>query len=185
MSAINLLLDPQPIPRMVSVGQTFDRPVLEDVGCELRARMQARNVHHFIHKGMSVAITVGSRGITQLPLVVKLVADAVKAAGGEPFIVPAMGSHGGATAEGQRSMLIGMGITEEYTGAPIRATMDTIVVGASDNGLPVNVDRYAYEADGIIVINRVKPHVAFRGPYESGLMKMITIGLGKQSGADI
>src|SRR5665647_638987 len=145
MSVIDRLLDPQPIPRMVRIGQTFDRPILEDIEGELRARMQVRNIVAGIHKGMSVAITVGSRGITKLPLIVKLVVGAVKAAGGEPFIIPAMGSHGGATAEGQKSMLIGMGITEEYVGAPIRATMETVVVGTSDNGLPVNVDRYAYE----------------------------------------
>jgi len=185
MSTIDYLLDPQPIPRMVRIGQTFDRPLLEDAGCELRAKMQARDIGSLIHKGMSVAITVGSRGITQLPFLVRQVVDAVRTAGGEPFIIPAMGSHGGATADGQKRMLIGMGITEEVVGAPIRATMETVVVGTSDNGLPVHVDRYACEADGIVVINRVKPHVAFRGPYESGLMKMITIGMGKQSGADI
>ncbi len=185
MSTIDNLLDSQPIPRMVRVEQTFDRPFLADAGGELRAKMQARDIGSLIRKGMSVAIAVGSRGITQLPLLVKQVVDAVRAAGGEPFLFPAMGSHGGATAEGQKSMLIGMGISEEVVGAPIRATMETVVVGTSDNGLPVHVDRFAYEADGIVIINRIKPHVAFRGPYESGLMKMITIGMGKQSGADI
>jgi hypothetical protein len=185
MSVIDQLLDHQPIPRMVSVRQFFERPVLQDVAGELQARMHARNIAANIQEGMTVAIAVGSRGITMLPLVVKLVVKAVKAAGGVPFIVPCMGSHGGATAEGQKSMLIGMGINEEDMGAPIRATMETVIVGKSDQGLPVNVDRYAYEADGIIIINRIKPHVAFRGIYESGLMKMITIGLGKQQGADI
>ena len=185
MSEIDRLLAPQPIPRVVKVVQTFDRPSIADVESELRKRIESRMSGIRITPGMSVAITVGSRGITQLPLIAKTVADAVKSAGGIPFIVPAMGSHGGATAEGQKSMLIGMGITEEYVGAPIRATMETVVIGTSDNGLPVHIDRFAKEADGIIVINRIKPHVAFRGPFESGLMKMITIGLGKQSGADI
>lgn len=185
MSTIDRLLDPIVIPRMIRIGQTFERPVLEDVEKELRAKMQAGNMTEGIRPGMSIAITVGSRGITKLPLIAKLVVEAVKEAGGVPFIIPAMGSHGGATAEGQRDMLIGMGVTEDYVDAPIRATMETVVIGTSENGLPVNIDKHAHEADGIIIINRVKPHVAFRGPYESGLMKMITIGLGKQKGADI
>ena len=95
-----------------------------------------------------------------------------------------MGSHGGATAEGQRDMLAGMGITEETVGAPIRASMETVEIGVSSNGFPVHLDRFAAEADGIVVVNRIKPHVAFRGPCESGLMKMIVIGMGKQKGAD-
>lgn len=182
---IDRLLDPIPMPKVVRIEQTFERPKLEDVEGELKVKMQSRDIASKITPGMSVALAVGSRGITNLPLVVKGVVAAVKEAGGEPFIVPAMGSHGGATAAGQKEMLIGMGIREDYVGAPIRATMETVVVGESEDGLPCNIDKYAYEADGIIIINRVKPHVAFRGPFESGLMKMVTIGLGKQKGADI
>jgi hypothetical protein len=109
----------------------------------------------------------------------------VRAAGGEPFIVPAMGSHGGASAEGQAELLKIMGFTEENVALPIVSSMDVVELGKSKSGLPVLVDRVAYEADGIIITNRIKRHNAFRGPYESGLMKMITVGLGKQRGADI
>ena len=185
MSAIDNLLDNIPIPRMVTVKQRFERPVIADVAKELMAKLSAANVLAKIKPGQTVAIAVGSRGITNQPLLVKVLVEEIRKAGGDPFIVPAMGSHGGATAEGQKSMLIGMGITEEYVGAPIRATMETVQIGVSDNGLPVYVDKYAYEAGAIVIINRIKPHVAFRGKVESGLMKMITIGLGKQKGADI
>ena len=185
MSSIDLLLDPIPIPRMVKVEQTFTRPKVDDVEEELTHKLNLRQVSSGITPGMKIAVAVGSRGVTQLPLMVKIMIGFIKDAGGEPFIVPCRGSHGGATAAGQRDMLIGMGIEEDYVGAPIRATMETVVVGTSENGLPANIDKYACEADGIVIINRIKPHVAFRGPYESGLMKMVTIGLGKQKGADI
>ena len=185
MSTIDTLLDPIPVPRMVRVRQRFDRPVVRDPEAELVSGLRAKGVLAGLKKGMSIAVTVGSRGITNQPLLVKTLVRELKAAGAEPFIIPAMGSHGGATAAGQRSMLEGMGFTEKEMGAPIRATMDTVVIGESANGLPVYIDRYASEADGIVIINRIKPHVAFRGPYESGLMKMLAIGLGKQKGADI
>lgn len=185
MSTIDTLLDPIPVPRMVRVRQRFDRPVVRDPEAELVSGLRAKGVLAGLKKRMSIAVTVGSRGITNQPLLVKTLVRELKAAGAEPFIIPAMGSHGGATAAGQRSMLEGMGFTEKEMGAPIRATMDTVVIGESANGLPVYIDRYASEADGIVIINRIKPHVAFRGPYESGLMKMLAIGLGKQKGADI
>ena len=185
MSTIDTLLDPIPVPRMVRVRQRFDRPVVRDPEAELVSGLRAKGVLAGLKKGMSIAVTVGSRGITNQPLLVKTLVRELKAAGAEPFIIPAMGSHGGATAAGQRSMLEGMGFSEKEMGAPIRATMDTVVIGESANGLPVYIDRYASEADGIVIINRIKPHVAFRGPYESGLMKMLAIGLGKQKGADI
>lgn len=185
MSTIDNLLDPIPVPGLVRVRQRFDRPRVDDPEAELARLMREKNVVRLVRKGMSIAVTVGSRGIANQPLMVKTLIRELKAAGAEPFIIPAMGSHGGATAEGQRAMLEGMGFTEAAMGAPIRATMDTVVIGTSSNGIPVNIDRYAAEADGIVIINRIKPHVAFRGPYESGLMKMCTIGLGKQKGADM
>ena len=184
MSTIDNLLDPIPIPRMVRVSQQFERPAVKYVEAELLAKLYAKNVLNRIKPGQSVAVAAGSRGIANLPLMIKVLVRELKKAGAVPFIFPAMGSHGGATAEGQRAMLIGMGITEEYVDAPIRATMEVVQVGTSENGLPAYVDKYAYEADAIVIINRIKPHVAFRGPYESGLMKMVTIGLGKQKGAD-
>ncbi len=184
MSTIDQLLDNVKVPRMVRVKQYFERPVVEDIEGQLIKKLYDKDVLSLIKKGQSVAIAVGSRGITNLPFMVKLLVREIKKAGGAPFIVPAMGSHGGATAAGQKDMLIGMGIKEEYVDAPIRATMEVVQVGVSENGLPVYVDKNAYEADAIVIINRIKPHVAFRGKYESGLMKMITIGLGKQKGAD-
>ena len=185
MSTIDNLLDPIAIPRMVKVKQTFERPVIRDVVGEFRAKLAAKKALAVIKPGQSIAVGVGSRGISNLPALVKVLVEELKKAGAKPFLVPAMGSHGGATAEGQRSMLIGMGFSEEYIGAPIRATMETVQVGVSANGFPVFFDKNAFEADGTIFMNRIKPHVAFRGEVESGLQKFITIGLGKQKGADI
>ncbi|MRR10268.1 DUF2088 domain-containing protein, partial [bacterium] len=184
MSTIDRLLDPIPIPRLVKVRQSFERPQVADVAAELVRKLKAAGAFARVKAGDRVAITAGSRGITGLPLVLKTVAAEIRKAGGEPFLFPAMGSHGGATAEGQRDMLAGMGITEETVGAPIRSSMETIEIGVSSNGFPVHLDRFAAEADGVVVVNRIKPHVAFRGPCESGLMKMIVIGMGKQKGAD-
>ncbi|HEX5679996.1 MAG TPA: lactate racemase domain-containing protein [Desulfobacterales bacterium] len=184
MSTIDRLLDPIPIPRLVKVRQSFERPQVADVAGELVRKLKAAGAFARVKAGDRVAITAGSRGITGLPLVLKTIAAEIRKAGGEPFLFPAMGSHGGATAEGQRDMLAGMGITEETVGAPIRSSMETVEIGVSSNGFPVHLDRFAAEADGIVVVNRIKPHVAFRGPCESGLMKMIVIGMGKQKGAD-
>jgi len=185
VSTIDNLLDPIKIPKMVKVKQYFERPVIDKVEEEFIRKLNKKGVLSKIKQNQSVAIAVGSRGITDLPLMVKILVNQIKSVGGRPFIIPAMGSHGGATAEGQKDMLIRMGITEEYVDAHIRATMQVVQVGTSENGLPVYVDKFAYEADAIVIINRIKPHVAFRGKYESGLMKMIAIGLGKQKGADI
>jgi hypothetical protein len=182
MSAVDDILDRIPLPRVVTVRQTFPRPRLQDVGAELLARVRARGLLGSIKPGSRIAITAGSRGISNMPMMVSLLGQEIRRLGGEPFIVPAMGSHGGATAEGQKKMLLGLGIRDDI---PIRSSMEVVRIGTSDNGLPVHMDRHAWEADGIIVINRIKPHVAFRGPYESGLMKMLAIGLGKQYGAEI
>src|SRR5512147_1253468 len=178
MSTIDNLLDGIPIPRMVKVRQTFDRPRVADVESELIRKFRDSGVLAKVKPGHKIAITAGSRGITSLPLMLKVMASEIKRVGGEPFLFPAMGSHGGATAEGQRDMLVGMGITEEYVEAPIRATMETVEIGTSHNGFPVHLDKYACAADGIVVVNRIKPHVSFRGQCESGLMKMIAIGMG-------
>ena len=150
MSAIDDLLDPIPLPRVVKVKQRFDRPKVEDPEAELTRLMKEKGISNLIRKGMSIAVTVGSRGISNQPLMVKTLIRELKAAGAEPFIIPAMGSHGGATAAGQKAMLEGMGFTEAAMGAPIRATMDTVVIGTSSTGIPVNIDRYAAEADGIV-----------------------------------
>lgn len=185
MSFVSELLSEIPIPKVFPVRQIFDSAALEDPGAEFCAKLEASGVLSKIKKGMTIAIAVGSRGIENLPLFVKLTVDAIKSREGKPFLFPAMGSHGGASADGQQEMLEGMGVSEDYTGAPIRSTMEVVKVGTCSEGLPVYLDKYANDADGIVIINRVKPHVAFRGSYESGLMKMLAIGIGKQRGADI
>ncbi len=182
---IDQLLDPIEIPKMVKVKQKFNDQKIDKVIEVIREKIIQSSLLQRIKPGQSVAITGGSRGITKLPEILKEIIDAVKEVGADPFIVPAMGSHGGATAAGQKDLLKGMGISEETVGAPIKAAMDVVKIGQSDNGLSVYLDKYAYQADAIVLVNRIKPHVAFRGKYESGLIKMITIGLGKQQGADI
>ena len=183
MTSVERLLNAVPVPRVVRVRQIFDRPGISTVEDALLTEIAGKGDLERIAGGKRVAIAVGSRGISNQSTVVAVLARSIRAAGGDPFIVPAMGSHGGATAEGQRQMLLGMGIDE--VSAPIRATMDVVQIGISQNGIPVYIDAFARDADAIVVVNRVKPHVAFRGRYESGLMKMITIGLGKQKGAEM
>ncbi|WP_433011511.1 DUF2088 domain-containing protein [Kribbella sp. CA-294648] len=130
-----------------------------------------------------IAVTAGSRGIHDLVTVVRAAVDWLRAAGAEPFVVPAMGSHGGATADGQREMLAGLGVTPETVGCPIEATMETVVLGRLEDGTPVHHDALAAAADGVLLINRVKPHTDFHGPVESGLGKILAIGLGNHQGA--
>ncbi|PAE25713.1 lactate racemase domain-containing protein [Bacillus sp. 7894-2] len=184
MDIIKEILKDIPIPRMVKVRQNFRAPQLEDVADAVRKTLNETNVMAKISEGDSVAVAVGSRGLADLPVLVRETVREIKRAGGHPFIVPAMGSHGGATAEGQTDVLHQLGVTEGAVEAPIKSSMEVVKIGELPNGLPVYIDRNAYEADKIVVINRVKPHTAFRGPVESGLMKMITIGLGKQKGAE-
>lgn len=172
------------LPRMVHVRQHFATDQIADLPGSINAELARVGLEIVVRPGMEVALTAGSRGITRIPEILRTVADAVKSAGARPFIVPTMGSHGGAIAEGQASVLRDYGITEEATGAPIRATMDVVDVGTTDNGATVYFDQNAYHADAVIVVARVKPHTSFRGPVESGLCKMITVGLGKQKGAE-
>ncbi len=133
---------------------------------------------------MRIAVGVGSRGVAQIATIVRVTVEELKRLEALPFIVPAMGSHGGAAAEGQKQVLAGLGVTEESAGCPISSTMDVVEIGVLGNGIAALMDKLAYEAHGIIVINRIKAHNAFSGPHESGLVKMISIGLGNQKGAD-
>jgi hypothetical protein len=133
--------------------------------------------------GMTIAVGAGSRGLTQKVALVRNTIAALRSLGAEPFVVPAMGSHGGATAEGQRAVLASLGITEDSVGAEIRTTMDTVIVAHTDSGLPVHLDAHAAAADRFLPVNRVKPHTCFKGPVESGVMKMAVVGFGKQPGA--
>lgn len=183
MSFIDETLSTVSVPQFVRVRQNFKRPCLKDPAGDLISKLEARHHLSSIKPGMSIAVTAGSRGIVNYPLLLKTLVSEVKKRGGKPFIFPAMGSHGGATAQGQRALLEGLGISEETMGCPVRATMDTVELGTAANGRPVYIDRYAHEADGIMIINRVKPHTGFRGKVESGLCKMCAIGMGKQKGA--
>ncbi len=184
VDVIESLLRDIALPRMAPVRQKFDGERLVDPVRELHARLRGEPTVGQVAAGARVAVAVGSRGMARLPeLVAALVAE-LKAAGARPFIVPAMGSHGGATAEGQQAVLAQLGVTEETAGAPVVSSLDVVLLGHLPSELPVYVDRAAAAADAIVVVNRVKPHTAFRGPYESGLMKMIAIGLGKQKGAE-
>jgi hypothetical protein len=184
MSIIHDLLKDIKLPRMARVQQHFPHDELSDIVRTLQEELLKPAIIGRVKKGMRIAIAVGSRGMAEIPRIVKVVAEELKRQGAIPFIVPAMGSHGGATADGQREVLAELGITEASVGCPIHSSMDVVHLGVMDNGLPVLLDKIAFESDGIVVINRIKAHNAFSGPNESGLVKMITIGLGKQKGAD-
>ena len=169
------------LPRVALVEQTRETPPeLGDIRGAVREAL--REVE--LPTG-SVAVGVGSRGVARVDEVTAALVGALKEAGAEPFVVPAMGSHGASNAEGQADVLRHLGISEETVGCPIRATMETVLVGETPSGVPVHVDKNAYEADAIVVVNRVKPHTAFRGTVESGPTKMLAIGLGKQRGAHV
>ena len=182
---LSVLLQDVPLPRVIPVSQLFDRPRVEDLEAETLRRLRESGCLDNVKKGQSIAVTAGSRGISGLPLVIRTVTRVLRKAGAVPFIVPAMGSHGGATADGQVALLKGLGIDENSVEAPIRSSMETVVVGTTPDGLPVHMDTHAAEADGIVAINRIKPHTGFRGPVESGIAKMLAIGLGKQQGAEL
>lgn len=170
-------------PKIVQVEQSIDTQHLVDYSATLRSELEAVGLTVPIKKNMRVAITAGSRGIAHIPEILAIIVDEVKKAGGQPFLFPAMGSHGGATAEGQVEILNALGITETATHAPILATAETKMIGSLNNGEPVYIDKYAAEADGIIVVNRVKPNTDFKDEIESGLMKMMSVGMGKQKGS--
>ena len=172
------------LPRMVKVRQHFDRPAVADIPAEIRRRMAESGVLERVKSGDRVALTAGSRQINNFPLILREVIAVFRERGCEPFIVPAMGSHGGATAEGQRAVLAGLGITEETVGAPVLSSMETTELGRTKNGYKVVIDKNAAEADAIFVVHRIKPHTTFRYKIESGLIKMVVIGLGKQHGAE-
>ena len=176
------------LPKMVRVRQHFEAPVLEDLPAAIHRELDRINVPSKIRTSDTVAITAGSRGVTNIATAVKAAVDYLISLGAKPFIVPAMGSHGGATPEGQRAVLEHYGVTEESVGAPIKATMEVVELGylpqAGVDDLPVFMDRYAAEADHVVPVNRIKAHTDFNGSIESGIMKMMAIGLGKQQGAN-
>ena len=172
------------LPRWAMIEQRLDDAQIDDIAGAVAGQFARSEIREAIQPGQKVALTAGSRGIDRIAEVMRAVVDQVKSLGAEPFIIPAMGSHAGATAEGQREMIAHYGITEETMGVPILASMETVHLGTIEGDVPVYFDRIAYEqADAVIPIGRVKPHTSFRGKTESGLMKMLAIGLGKQQGA--
>lgn len=171
------------IPKMVKVKQNFEDHKINDVALAVENEIKKPEISQTIKAGASIAIGVGSRGVANIDIAVKSLVSSLKELGAKPFIFPAMGSHGGGTVENQTALLAGYGVTKEKIGAEIRATMDTVVPVVLDDGTKVHMDKFAYEADGVILINRVKPHTNFRGSIESGIVKMMTIGMGKINGA--
>jgi len=171
-----------PLPRMVKVKQMFQNKRIDDLEAHIAAEIKAKIPLESLH-GKRIAVTAGSRGIKHIDQMTRTVIRTLQEAGAQPFIVPAMGSHGGATAEGQQKFLRNYNITEESMGVPILSSMDAVKITELPEGIPVFCDRHAYESDGIVVINKIKPHADFKGEYESGLVKMMAIGLGKHLGA--
>ena len=183
---VSRLLKDVRLPRMFHAAQRFADTHIkrEEIEAAIFHEIRRSGMDLRVKPGMRVAITAGSRGIRNVDEITRSIAAFVKSRGAVPFIVPAMGSHGGATAEGQTELLAGYGITPDAMGCEILSSMETVLLGYSDLGKPVYMDKNAYEADGVILSCRLKPHNAFRGPVESGPCKMMTVGLGKQKGAE-
>ncbi len=172
-------------PQMFRIRQHFDAPRVDDIAGTVRDEIARINPSSTIKPGQTVAVAAGSRGVANINTIVKTVVEEMKAIGAVPYIVPAMGSHGGGTAEGQTQVLAEYGITEGAMGCPIKSSMDVIQIGVSDFDMPIYFDKHASEADHVVVVNRIKPHTGFAGEIESGLMKMMLIGLGKHKGASV
>jgi len=173
-----------PLPTVQLVRQIAPQPTVADVAAAARAAWLGSPVARRIRPGMRVAVGCGSRGIRNVAALARATVDALKELGADPFVVAAMGSHGGASAAGQRALLAGYGIDEARMGAPVVTDMDAVAVGTNSWGQPVWWDGNALAADGVVTVSRVKPHTDFRGRYESGILKMLVIGLGKRHGAD-
>ena len=172
-------------PRMFRLRQTFDARRVTDISGEVSRQLDSLKLNEQIRPGQSVAITAGSRGIANIGQITRAVVDHIKGLGAKPFIVPAMGSHGGGTAAGQTQLLEHYGITAEKMGCELRASMETVIVDRTPQGIPVHFDKHASLADHVFIVGRVKPHTGFVGDVESGLHKMMLIGLGKHEGAKI
>jgi len=172
-------------PQLFRIRQRFPRPREADPAAAVQRELSALLLDDRLRPGQTVAITAGSRGIANLPAIIKAVVAFCRQHDCQPIIIPSMGSHGGGTALGQESVLAELGITQAAVGAPIHSSMDTILVAQAPEGFPVHFDRLASQADHVIVVNRIKPHTCFAGKLESGLMKMMLIGLGKHAGAKV
>lgn len=185
MDKINNILEEIKLPKVLKVNQIFDNRSINNVEKKIRKLLNEGNFKSKIEKGKTIAITGGSRGISNYKIIMKTIVDFVKEEDGIPFIVPAMGSHGGGDDKGQKHILENLGITEESMGCEIKSSMEVVEIGKTEKNLPIYIDKNAFNADGIILLNRIKAHTSFRGEYESGLVKMLAIGLGKRKGADI
>jgi hypothetical protein len=163
--------------------QKFDRPVVADIPATVHEELGRVFLADAIKKGARIGVTVGSRGISNIATITLAAVDFLKSREANPFIIPAMGSHGGATAEGQTRLLAHYGVTEESMGCPVRAEMETETIGKTPKGMDVYVAKVALDSDGILLLNRIKPHTDYKGPIESGLTKISAIGLGKLDGA--
>ncbi len=186
-NVVSKLLEDVQIPRMFRVRQIFPTSRIEPemIPGRVASLLEEPEFASQIQPGMKIAITVGSRQIANVTLITRAIVDFVRSRGASPFIVAAMGSHGGATSEGQREVLRQFGVTEETMGCPVKTSMEVVKIGVNEEGTDVFIGKDSAEADGIIINCRIKPHTCFRGPYESGIMKMMTIGLGKQAGASV
>jgi hypothetical protein len=174
------------IPRVARVSLV--QPAAEaiaDITAAVNAEIAKSRRLAALPKGASVAVGLGSRGIANIPMIARAVIDRLKAMGLAPFVVPAMGSHGGGTADGQRAVLARLGMTEEFLGAPVKATMEVASFGKSEGGFECKFDKFAAEADAVVVVNRIKSHTSFDRPNESGIVKMVAVGLGKAEGARV
>ena len=172
------------IPKMITIKQKYDDAKIIDIVNHLRGQLMETISDKNSYLGKRICITAGSRGIPDLDIMIRTICDVLKEWGAEPFIVPSMGSHGGATADGQLEVLSSYNITEESMGVPIMSSMEVVKYSTLD-GIPLYCDKYAYESDGIVIFNKVKPHTDFRGPHESGLAKMMAIGLANHKGASM
>ncbi|MCQ4726759.1 DUF362 domain-containing protein [Anaerotignum faecicola] len=170
-------------PKMYRVKQRLKDEKLKDIPAEVKKQLDGIGLREVLKPGMEIGVCSGSRGVNNIAVIVKAAVDYVKECGATPFIIPAMGSHGGATAEGQKHVLEKFGVSEEAMGCEIRSSMETVQFENAENGAPVYYDKTAYESDGVIIINRVKPHTDFTAANESGVVKMLSVGLGKQKGA--
>jgi hypothetical protein len=171
-------------PNFYRVRQSFDRTAVKDIPGTVKAELKKLSLEKRLKSGQRVALAAGSRGVANFAFILRATVEYLKSLGAQPFIFPAMGSHGGATAEGQAALLAHYNVTEPFTGAPVLSSMEVVEIEKTEDGVPVFIDKKASQADWIIVINRIKPHTKFKAPIESGLMKMMAIGMGKQKGAE-
>jgi len=172
------------LPLLALVRQQFPARRVKDIKKEVMNQLDETGIFNRIHAGQKIGITAGSRGITNIVEILNTVVEAVKRAGAHPFIIPAMGSHGGGTPEGQGAILNGLGINSKNLGAEVITNIDTVLLGHLENETPFYINKAAMDCNGIIVVNRVKPHTSFHGPIESGIHKMIAVGLGGPTGAE-